>query len=127
MKKYIFPLFLIFCIIISSFFALSASAYEITGVDIRSDAALLASYDTKEIIYSKNADKKMYPASLTKIMTALVVLRETEDLDAEKITVSADALRLISGTGSTVSGLLEGEIIFCQDESDGRSQGQAEY
>lgn len=115
MKKYIFPLFLIFCIIISSFFALSASAYEITGVDIRSDAALLASYDTKEIIYSKNADKKMYPASLTKIMTALVVLRETEDLDAEKITVSADALRLISGTGSTVSGLLEGEIISARE------------
>ena len=115
MKKCIFPIFLIIFLIFSTVFAPAASAYEITGVDIRAEVALLASYDTGEIVYSRNADKKMYPASLTKIMTALVVLRETEDLEAEKLTVSADALRLISGTGSSVTGVKEGEIITAKD------------
>lgn len=115
MKKYIFPIFLTFFIVLSTVFAPVVSAYEITGVDIRAEVALLASYDTGEILYTKNADKKMYPASLTKIMSALVVLRETKNLEEEKITVSADALRLISGTGSTVTGLLEGEIVSAKD------------
>lgn len=53
-------------------------------------AALLFERNTETILYSKDADEKMFPASLTKIMTCLVVL-EHGDLDSI-VTVSETAL-----------------------------------
>lgn len=53
-------------------------------------AALLIELNTGEVLYSKNADEKKYPASLTKIMTCMLVL-ENGDLD-DIITVSETAL-----------------------------------
>ena len=37
-------------------------------------AVILIDANTGNVLYEKNADKKMYPASTTKIMTALVAL-----------------------------------------------------
>ena len=54
------------------------------------DAALLLEMNTDTVLYSKNADEQMYPASLTKIMTCLLVL-EHGNLD-DIITVPASAL-----------------------------------
>ena len=48
-----------------------------------SKAVYLENLDTGLILYEKNADEKMYPASLTKIMTAIVVLENVKDLDGE--------------------------------------------
>ena len=45
-----------------------------------SKAVYLENLDTGLILYEKNADEKMYPASLTKIMTAIVVLENVKDL-----------------------------------------------
>ncbi len=117
MKKSILTLFFIFLLVFSTAFAPSASAVsaKLTGVEVRAEGVLLASLDTDEVIYSKNASKKMYPASLTKIMTALVVLKNTKDIDKETIVMPAEALRLISGTGSTVTGFLEGEEVTVRD------------
>lgn len=39
-------------------------------------AAALFSLDKQEVLFSKNAHKKVYPASLTKVMTALLVLEK---------------------------------------------------
>lgn len=111
MVKKIFPIILIFILLFSLVFSTNASAYEISGFEVRAKTALLVSLDTDEVIYSKNADEKMYPASLTKIMTAVIVLENTEDLDKETVTVSKSALTKILGTGSTVMGLVEGEVV----------------
>lgn len=46
---------------------------------IYSEAAYLVNLDTGEVIYEKNADKQLVPASLTKIMTAIILLEEYED------------------------------------------------
>jgi len=53
-------------------------------------AALLLEMNTGTVLYSKNADEQMYPASLTKIMTCMLAL-EHGNLD-DIITVSASAL-----------------------------------
>lgn len=53
-------------------------------------AALLMELNTGTVLYSKDANEKMYPASLTKIMTCMLVL-EHGNLD-DIITVSASAL-----------------------------------
>lgn len=54
--------------------------------EITADAAILVNMDTGDVVYEKNADKVMYPASLTKIMTAIVVLENTSFDDV--VTVS---------------------------------------
>ena len=101
-----------FCIIlIFSCFSVSVSAFKPTGFEVNAEGALIASLDTGEVIYSKNADKKLYPASLTKIMTAVILLENTEDLDKEIITVSYDAVHALDGTGSSMGGLFIDEQI----------------
>ncbi|WP_099187400.1 D-alanyl-D-alanine carboxypeptidase family protein [Tepidibacter mesophilus] len=60
------------------------------------ESAILMDYDTGKILYGKNIHKKMYPASTTKVMTALLTL-ENCDLD-EIVTVDYD-LGYIDGSG----------------------------
>lgn len=56
--------------------------------EIQADAAILINADTMEVLYEKNADAKMYPASTTKILSALVAAEHLK-LD-EVITAPAD-------------------------------------
>ncbi len=109
MLKRVFCIFLIICLIFTPM--ITVSAYEPSGVEITANAAMLVSLDTDEVLYEKNADKKVYPASITKIMTTLLIL-ESEKYDPEaKIAMTEEALDLISGTGSSVSLLKVGEEI----------------
>ena len=109
MLKRVFSAFLIICLIFTPI--LTVNAYEPSGIDIPANAAMLVSMDTDEVLYEKNADKQVYPASITKIMTALLMLESDKyDPDA-KIAMSEQALDLISGTGSSVSLLRAGEEI----------------
>ena len=92
--------------------------YDIDAPEYETDIALLVNADTDTVIYSKNADMITAPASLTKIVTALVVLNECNDLQ-KKITCSYDAIHSLDGTGSSVAGLVDGEkttlemLLFC--------------
>lgn len=104
----IFTVILVFSVITAP---LTADAYEITGFDITAKAGLLASMDTGEILYSNNADEKMYPASLTKIMTVILMLESEKYDPAGKIAMTKEVQRLISGTGSAVSNFQIGEEI----------------
>ena len=92
--------------------------YDIEAPEYETGIALLVNADTDTVIYSKNADKITAPASLAKIVTALVVFNECDDLQ-KKITCSYDAVHSLDGTGSTVAGLLADEkitlemLLFC--------------
>ena len=59
-------------------------------VSITAKSAILVEVSTGHIIYEKNSTKRMYPASTTKIMTAIVVLENCK-LD-DIVTVNASAL-----------------------------------
>ena len=109
MLKRIFSAFLIICLLFSSI--ITVNAYEPSGVDVSANAAMIVSLDTDEVLFEKNADKKVFPASITKIMTTLLMLESDKyDPDA-KIAMTEEALDLISGTGSSVSLLEAGEEI----------------
>ena len=109
MLKRIFCVFLIICLIFTP--VLTASAYEPSGIEITAKSALLVSLDTDEVLFEKNADQKVYPASITKIMTTLLILESDKYNPDEKIAMTEEALELISGTGSSVSLLQAGEEI----------------
>ncbi len=104
----IFTVILVFSVILTP---LTVSAYEITGIDITAKAGILVSMDTGEILYSNNIDQKMYPASLTKIMTVTLMLESERYDPAGKITMTKEAQDLVLGTGSAVSNFKIGEEI----------------
>ena len=92
--------------------------------DVNARTAILQDYLSGEILYEKDADKSIYPASMTKIMTAIVAfeLIRSGDLDMdEKFLVSENAWRLSSagyssmfimiGDEVSVENLLKGIII----------------
>ena len=83
--------------------------YDIEAPKYTPDIALLVNADTDTVIFSKNADKVTAPASLVKIVTAMVALKKTSDLNT-KITCSEKAIESLSGTYSTVMGLKAGEV-----------------
>lgn len=105
-KCIIFILTLTFLI---SVFLLPVSAFQISGFELNAKSAVLISLDTDEILYSKNENEKMYPASITKLLVAILMLENTENLDTTMITTTRTALNAISGTGASVIGLKEGE------------------
>ena len=90
------------------------AAYE-PDFDIRSQAVYLENLDTGLVVYEKNADKKMYPASLTKVMTAIITLEYMEenqlDLDTETASLKLYLQDMIYGTGSSLGGILQNEEV----------------
>ena len=96
------------------------------AIDTKADQAIVIDYNTGEVLFEKNANIKMPPASMTKIMTSIVafdLLKRGETTLDEKITISEKAWRLSqSGYSSmfimlndkvSVEDLLKG-IIICQ-------------
>lgn len=75
-------------------------------------AAYVAEPTTGKILYEKNAHQKMYPASTTKILTALVVMEKCQMTD--KVTVSKKALDMVPAGGSN-AGLKQGEELSVSD------------
>jgi len=87
MKKY-FCLTLIFILSFVSgfnFICRAASVYSPDG-PFSAKAIYLYSMDTGEVIFEKNASQQMEPASLTKIMTCILAIENTENLDNEMVT-----------------------------------------
>lgn len=104
-KRKIFYFLAIFLIILSNV----CFAAEPT---INSTAAILVEESTGKILYEKNAYEKMYPASTTKILTAILVL-ENCNLD-DMATVSHNAVYSLPQAYVTAN-LREGEQISVND------------
>ena len=77
------------------------------------EAALLVSPDSGMVLYEKNADERRYPASTTKIMTALLVLENVADLN-ETVTAQASDFETLEADSSS-AGIKEGETVTVED------------
>lgn len=73
---------------------------------INAKGAIIGEMKTGETVYELNADQKLYPASTTKIMTAILALENGDPSDV--VTVSANAVDSLEDSGSNVL-LKEGE------------------
>lgn len=113
MKKRIFSIVLIICLLFSC--VLPVSAFEITTFEVPASAAALVSLDTGEVLYSKNMNKKVYPASMVQIMAAVVILENVDDLENYKVTMTESAYNSILGTGSAILHLKVGEELNGKD------------
>lgn len=108
MVKKIFSI-IISILLISLVFTAPVSAYKPSTFTLTAEGCLIANVDTDAVIYEKNADERMYPASLTKIMTAVVVLDECADPQNTIATCNKDVLDILLGTDSSVFNLVAGE------------------
>lgn len=104
LKKICITLFLFLIIFVSG----CTSTYASTIPDTYSSACLLMEESTGKILYSKNANSIMYPASTTKIMTAILTLENCKLSDTA--VVSHNAVFSIPSGYSTAS-LVEGEVL----------------
>ncbi len=78
------------------------------GVDLpETTAALMCGVDTKEVYYSKNAFERLNPASLTKVMTAILALEHGNLSD----TITANSDVNIDENGATKVGIEEGDTM----------------
>lgn len=77
-------------------------AVEASLPNVQSEAAILIDQDSGNVLYAKNAYTEMYPASTTKILTAIVVLENVKDLN-EKAKVSYWALHSVPYTYSSAN------------------------
>ena len=85
------------------------------GRAIQAKAVLLVERTSGQILYSRNADEQLYPSSLVKIMTALLVLEAVEEGKLtweQKLTASPTAL---AATIGLTAGLDEGEEMSVRD------------
>ena len=86
-------------------------------IDIPSKASLLIDPETEEILHQENIHERLYPASLTKIMSTLLVLEAVDSgkltMD-QKITATASALDPVPDNASTAD-LKVGETLTVQD------------
>lgn len=115
--------FLIAIIVTMSF--VPALATDVTAAEkpkLMGQAALLIDAKTGKVLYDKNSKKEMYPASLTKMMTALVVL---DKLPLDRVvTVAPEAvfpvgnnINLKEGEQLTVEELLNALMIYSANDA----------
>ena len=101
-----------------------------SNLDIKARSAILQDFLSGEILYEKDADKSIYPASMTKIMTSIIafdLLRKGEIKLDDKFVVSENAWRLSTAGYSsmfimvndlvTVEELLKGIIIVSGNDA----------
>ena len=74
-----------------------AADYWPEGPEVQSPSVILMEMSTGTVLYEKNSDERNYPASITKIMTTLLAL-ENSDLN-EVVTFSDDAINNTEGSG----------------------------
>ena len=91
-----------------------AVEYEgVTSLSIDAKSALLIDMDTEQVLYEQAADEQRYPASITKIMTALLTLEAVGrgELDLNDVITMDDAALADLTPDSSTAGLQAGEEI----------------
>ncbi|GCD12856.1 D-alanyl-D-alanine carboxypeptidase family protein [Clostridium tagluense] len=71
---------LLFALVFTLAFSTTAFA-AVKPLELIGKAAISVDIDTNEIIYTKNIDNKMYPASITKLITALILAENKKSTD----------------------------------------------
>ena len=111
-KRILFSILSIYFILfICTRTALAASSWP-SAVSIEADGGILMEAQTGTVLFAKNADQPYYPASITKVLTALIVLEHCS-LD-EEVTFSHDDVYNVEA-GSSTAGIDEGDVLTVRD------------
>ena len=105
MKK-IISIFVSLVIVLSMIGAVSASAISFDcDVKTYSDSILMVNLDSEMVVFEKDADSKRYPASLTKIMTYIIVAEYFDDYNNTRIDIPQATITNLLNNGISCTGL----------------------
>ena len=88
MNRKIYKIFIVTTILIIILFN-SNNVYADDGLSINAKSSLIVEVNSGKIIYEDNANMQNYPASITKILTAIIVLENCELNDMATVSKSA--------------------------------------
>ena len=84
MKRFI-SIFIVTLLLVSMFSSVMTSAISFNcDVETYSESMIMVNLDSDMVVFEKDADSKRYPASLTKIMTYIVVTENVPDLEVDE-------------------------------------------
>ena len=107
--------FKIYFLSIFIFFSISTESH--SEFDIKASTVILQDYQSGEILFEKDADREIYPASMTKIMTSIIAfdLISKGDLNLDdKFIISENAWRL-SAAGFSSMFIMVGDEVSVED------------
>lgn len=99
------------CLFLSLMLCLGCAS-ALAAEDLASEYALVMCAETGEVLFEKNSNAPARPASITKLMSALIALENVDDF-SRTTTVSGTALDV--EYDSTRIGLIEGEVVTLED------------
>ena len=95
-------------------FTAYAATWPVPGFNVESEGAILIDADSGAVLYEKNATTAYYPASITKVLTAIIVLENCTDLE-DKVTFSNAAVNTNLEQNSTIIGAVPGDKLSVRD------------
>lgn len=107
-------------LLITLLFIFVTNLYPVQAVEdtltsaIQSQYAIVIDRDTNQVLSEKNADERMYPASMTKMMTAIIALEHLTDL-SQTITITDEMLNGLKEEDASVAGFKAGDTPTVQD------------
>lgn len=106
----------IIALLLTAVFVLASAVTAYAAVPepvLTSKAGIVMNADTGEVYWSKDAETKYYPASITKVMTALLVMEKCKNLD-ETVTFSKTATTNLESGAVTIQ-LEEGDKLSVRE------------
>lgn len=88
--------------------------YHVFSLNIKSEHAILYNLNDDTILYELKANERVSIASMTKIMTALIVIDEVDDLNTE-FTMTEDMYKTLKEENAAVAGFKIGEKVNYYD------------
>lgn len=120
LKRIIASLFIIFIFAFVCKYIVSTADWYSSGEiglyneDLHSPNAILVRLDSHKVLMEKNSGQKIYPASLTKIMTTIVAIEQLDDLQ-ENIKLSDSMFRELYKADASMAGFLPNEEVRAID------------
>ncbi len=112
MKKKIFSVMLFFTMMISGL--IPVYGFESPDLGISGQSAIMIDQDSGQVIYDKNANNRIYPASITKIVTCITAIEMIKDFNATT-TITDDDIATVWETGASAANFMPGEVVTYRD------------
>ena len=100
-------LFLVFCAVFVCARFQNAFASSASSLSVKAEAAIMVDFETGVVLYEKNPTQKLYPASVTKLMTTLLAIEYADGDYSEIVSFSRRAVDLPNDSSGI--GMQEGE------------------
>lgn len=117
MKNFTSSTIFLFLLAITVSFFIPSSAMAAEDLDIHAKAALLIEADNGQVLYAKNENEKIYPASVTKIMTVLLGIEAVQagTLSLDDTVTAPDNIYYDVTEDSSTQKILPGETLSFHD------------